>query len=223
MAGLDLLIAGKTVLAFSKAGQKQWEGKLSFSIAPQHVEEARQAPALEAAGKLYVFDQGALTAFDARDGAVKWRVQSVGIRKVAQDARGGLYMVTTTAGADQIEASRNIGPGSKINTLLMKLDGASGAILWQAPGLADDVLLSGKMVYAARGRVSGVDLFSAASSGGLDAAAPVHHRIYRIDPKNGREKWEYYRPLAPSHIEPKSNFILLQYPAEVQVLKFMAL
>jgi hypothetical protein len=106
------------------------EAKLSHLVAPRYIRaEGEEIPAIESGGKLYFFDQSTVTAFEPRSGAVKWRVQTIGTSQIVADANKKLYVISTTAGPEQINPSR-------------------------------------------------------------DYQAPVHHRVYRLNPKNGKHYWE---------------------------------
>jgi outer membrane protein assembly factor BamB len=165
---------------------------------------------------------GNLTAFDAKKGDVDWRLESVGISEVNLDSRGKLYLSTTTAGPDQIRPSQNIVVNNRILPVIMKVEPSTGAVVWQVERLGDRTYLSGEFLYATRAQVSGVDVFASISNND-DNGAPIHHRIYRLDPSKGKELWEYYKTQVPSLIEPKGNRILLQYKNEIQMLKFFSL
>ncbi|MGZ8939983.1 MAG: outer membrane protein assembly factor BamB family protein, partial [Limisphaerales bacterium] len=220
---LDLLVAGKSIYAFNKTGQKLWESKISYPLAPRFIEGLTdEYPALEMGSKLYFFDQGNLIAFDSKNGQVAWRLQSVGISSIVRDPDGKLYVSTTTAGPDQIKFSEEVSLTDKIHPSILKVDPATGAILWQKDRLGQKAYFSGKYLYAAQSRVSGLDRFSALTSGG-DGRVPVHHRVYRLDPGTGKELWEYYRSKPPQSIEPQQNRVLLQYGNEVGMLKFFSL
>jgi outer membrane protein assembly factor BamB len=170
---------------------------------------------------LFFFDQGNLIAFDAKNGQVAWRMQSVGISSVVSDSNGKLYVSTTTAGPDQIKYSEEISITSKIQPSIVKVDAATGAIIWQKDNLAQRAYITGKYLYAIDSRISGIDRFSAMTSGG-DDDAPVHSRVYRLDLDNGKDLWEYYRPKPPQTVEPRQNHILLQYADEVRMIKYFS-
>jgi outer membrane protein assembly factor BamB len=215
-------VAGKGIYAFNKSGQKLWESKITYPLAPRFVEGLTDDyPALELGSKLYFFDQGNLIAFDAKNGQVGWRFQSVGISSVMADSNGKLYISTTTAGPDQIKYSEEISITGKIHPSIVKLDAATGASIWQKDNLAQRAIVSGKYLYATDSRVSGIDRFSAATSGG-DDEAPVHSRVYRLDPGNGKDLWEYYRPKPPQIVEPRQNRILMQYANEIRMIKYFS-
>jgi outer membrane protein assembly factor BamB len=220
---LDLLVAGKSIYAFNKSGQKMWESKISYPLAPRFIEGLTdERPALEYGSKLYFFDQGNLIGFEAKNGQVAWRLQSVGISSIARDQSGKLYVSTTTAGPEQIKYSEEVSLTDKIHPAILKVDPATGAILWQKDRLGKDASISGKYLYATQSRVSGIDRFSALTSG-RDSDVPVHSRVYRLDPSTGKELWEYYRSKPPQKIEPLQNRVLLQYGNEVGMLKFFSL
>ena len=221
LRGLDLLIAGKGVYAFDKTGQKIWESKLSYPVAPRF-QEGTEAPAFEHGGKVYIYDQGTLTCFEARSGEVKWRYQTVGVSGMCADAKGKLYVCSTTAGPDNIKYSDDISLSDQIHPMILKMDPATGTVHWQAPRVGESAFVSGKFLYATRGQISRVDMMSSLMNGG-DGGAPMHHRVHRIDPGNGKEEWEYYRSQAPHYIAPRGNRILLRYPKEIEVLKFFSL
>ena len=221
---VDVLVAGKTVHVFSKKNQKLWEGKLSFPVGEEIVNgyggENALAPCLEEAGSLFVFDKGVLTDFDVRTGNVAWRVPSVGISQVLRDSSGKLYVATTSASPESIQYSQEVRIDDRPYPVIMKVDAATGRVLWKADHLGDRIYLSGKYVYVTEGRVSGLDVMRA---GGDDSTAPVHHRIYRLNPGNGEYIWRYYEPRAPGHISVQKNRLLLQYGDEIQVLSYLTL
>jgi outer membrane protein assembly factor BamB len=222
LRNIDLLVAGKGIYAFSKNGQRLWESKITYPVAPRFVEGlTEERPALEHGSKLFFFDQGNLIAFDAKNGQVAWRLQSVGISSLKIDPAGKLYVATTTAGPDQIKYSEEISINEKIHPVLMKVDPSSGAIIWQKDRLGQEIFISGKYVYATQSRISGMDHFSAMTSGGGDA--PVHSRLYRVDPDNGKDLWEFYRPKPPQSVDPRENRLLLQYGNEILMVKYFSL
>jgi len=222
LRNVDLLVAGKTVYAFNKSGQKIWESKISFPLAPRFIEGLTdEYPALEHGSKLYFFDQGNLIAFDSKNGQVAWRLQSVGISFLKADQAGKLYVATTTAGVDQIKYSEEISINEKIRPVLMKVDPATGAIIWQKDRVGQEIFVSGKYLYATQSQISGLDRFSAMTGGG--GSAPVHSRVYRVDPDNGKELWEFYRPKPPQGVEPRDNRIQLQYGNEILMVNYFSL
>jgi hypothetical protein len=51
----------------------------------------------------------------------------------------------------------------------------------------------------------------------------VRFRVRRLKPSNGEEVWAYYQPRPPQRMEASGNRFLLQYPDEIQVVKFLSL
>jgi hypothetical protein len=221
---VDVLVAGTNVTVLNRNNQVQWEARLNYPIHPQTIEDAdlRPAgPALEIAGRLYLFDLGVLTAFERRNGQVAWRLPAVHVSEVQPDGNGRLYVVATTAGPEAIYLKDLSKIGQPIQPLLLKVDAATGKVLWQQERLAEHTLVSGKYLYSARAQTSGLDMLAAALNGGTSNT--IHYRVWRLDPKSGQMLWEYYQPRPPIRAEAQQRRLLLQYPDEVQVLKLMAL
>jgi hypothetical protein len=216
---VDVLVAGKSIQAFSKKNQKLWEGKLTFPVADRILSSSEDgiSPCLEEGGSLYVFDKGTLTAFDARSGNVRWRVPSVGISRVVRDTRGMLYVVTTSASPDSIQYSQQIRIADRPYPVILKVDPGSGKVVWKSEKLGESCYVSDKYVYATSAQVSGLDVMRA---GGDDSDVPVHFRIYRLNPGSGDYIWQFYDQSAPKHIEVQKNRLLLQYGKEIRVLTY---
>ncbi len=219
---VDVLVAGKSLTVFNKKNAKLWESKLTFPISDKIAEEYptdnASAPCLEESGSLYFFDKGVLTAFDLRSGNARWRVPSVGVSRIARDNSGMLYVATTSASPDSIQYSQQIRIDDKAYPVLLKIDPASGKVLWRAEHIGDQCFASGKFVYATRSQISGLDMMKAAMNN--DTGVPVHFRIYRLKPAPGTVVWEYYQPKAPRFVQVQKNRILLQFADEVQVVGF---
>lgn len=219
---VDVLVASRALTVFDKQNHRLWEAKLSNPVgrwgSDDLEDEVPAAPFLESGSALFFYDQGTLTAFDLNKGEVRWRLNTVGIAHVAADARGMLYVVSSTANPDSLRHPGQIDLSKKINPLLSKVDPASGKVLWQVEGISERCQLSGPYVYTTRAQISGAQLIGA--NGDIDAI-PVHHRVYRLDPKTGREVWAYYRPKAPLQTEMWQNYLMLRYRSELRVLKFL--
>lgn len=218
---VDVFTAGRKLVVFNKRGQKLWEAALTYPVSVRFLEPAEPpaAPGFEAGNRLYFFDQGMLTAFELKSGQVQWRVTSVGISQ-AQLGRGGkLYLASSTALPEYIPTSREIRFNQWVHPLILQVDASSGKVSWQSDRLGERVHVTGKFVYAASAQVSMWDQIAA----GTNDKVPVHHRVFRLDPGTGKELWEYYEPRAPVYLEARQNRLLLLYPNELQVLKFVAL
>ena len=220
---VDLLAAGQKLYVFDKNNQKLWEAPLTYPISSQFASrfgDASGPPAIEAGGRLYFWDQGMLTAFELRTGKVQWRLTNVGISDAKLVTGGRLIVSGTTAAPASIPTSRPIEFKFGIQPLTLGVEASGGKVLWQKEGLGEHLHANGEFAYVSRGQISGADIIGAVWT---DEKVPVHHRIHRLDPASGEELWEFYRPRAPRIIEPSRNRILLSYPGEIQVLKFMAL
>jgi len=134
LATVDLVVAGQTLAVFDKENHELFESKLSYPVSERFTTgdlAGRLLPAAERNNTLYFFDQGVLTAFSLPAGEVRWRLPSFGISAIQFDAQGMLYVNSTTAGPEDIQYSDTV-TFAKIPAVLLKLDAASGKILWKA-------------------------------------------------------------------------------------------
>ena len=70
--------------------------------------------------------------------------------------------------------------------------------------------------------------YPASGGGGLVSlvtkqSTPSNLRLYRLNPKNGKQLWDSYRSPAPSHVDFRGNEILFQFNDKLEVLKFLSL
>jgi hypothetical protein len=225
---VDVLVAGNVMYVLNKSNQKLWQSTLSYPVAVQFrsqmtswgyaARESAPAPCLERGDRLYFFDQGVLTAFDTKSGTARWRMPSVGISKIQFDDNGMLYVTTTSAGPESIQYSEQVNLSDKVEPIILKVDPANGKVLWRVEKTADDCYLSGKYVYFTKTRApSGLVALTS------HTVAATNFRLYRFNPRNGKQVWEYYREGSPSSLDFHDNAILLQFPDRVEVLKFLAL
>lgn len=221
---LDLLVAGTTMVVFDKNNRKQWDARLNHGIGPRFgsgildpdVESVPGAqPALQNNTRLYVFDQGTLTAFDIRDGRVAWRLPSVGITQVVP-AGSYLYVASTTAGPESIQYSKDVALNEKISKVLHKVDAATGKVEWSRERIGDEPKVSGKFLYVALKKTFLMDTIGESDS-------RQHYFLRRINPSDGQPMWEYYQRGPADAFEPRENQLLLRFPEEVRLLKFMSL
>lgn len=216
---VDLLVAGKTLIVFDKNNRKLWEAKLTYMTSPAYADaEGESGPALEIGSRLLFHDQGVLTAFDPKKGDVQWRVNAVGIDGLASDGAGNVYLSATTAGPEDIKYTGQINFNQRIYPQIFKVDLKTGKVLWQKARAGGHTMVSGDYVYTSEGKFSGIDRLSEAMGGDH---AQVHWRLFRIDPGSGRDKWEYYRQGEPNSVQPHEKRILLQYPTELRMLKYL--
>jgi hypothetical protein len=217
---LDVLVGANSIYVFDQNNQKLWTASLTYPIAPHYSEDfATEAdpPCVQAGDTLYVFDKGILTSFDAATGQVHWRLTSVGISQVQPDGKGNLYVTSTTASPDDIQFSQQVNFSSKTTPVILKVDAATGKVLWRAEGVADQCFLSGKFVYAARATVDPLSKLTP----GQDPV--LYFDLYRLNPSNGQTMWRYSQSRHPLRIEVQGNQILLHFRGELQVLKFPSL
>ncbi len=222
---VDLLVAGQQLAVFDKANKKLFDARLAYPINERYRAEMWDrvtAPGVEAGGSLYFYDEGVLTAFSLPAGEVRWRLTSVGVSKVQPDGNGNLYVNTTSKSPDEIKYSEQI-KFDKAAALLLKVDAASGKILWQSANHGQAAFLSGPYLYCASADRGGVAMANGLAEA-LNAPqqdAPTYFHIYRIDPGNGKVLWDFYRDQAPQEFSFEQNRFLVRMGAEVQVWKFL--
>ena len=214
----DVLVAGNSILVFDKNNRKLWTATLTYSVPPHYSEDfatEAEPPCVESGNTLYVFDRGMLTSFDAATGQVRWRLTSVGISQVQPDGQGRLYVTSTTASPDTIQFSQQFNLSSKVNPVILKVDAATGRVLWRNEGIGDRCFLSGKFLYAARAAENPL------ITPGEDPV--LYFDLYRLGPSDGHAMWDYSQSRHPVQIEVQGNQILLHFRGELQVLKFFSL
>jgi outer membrane protein assembly factor BamB len=210
---VDALLAGQTLIVFDKHNKKMWEGKVTYA---SHSLEDRPV-FLENGDALYVADPGGMTRFDLATGNVRWRMDSVGIADLHADARGNVYVSTTDASADHISHPHEFNVHDKIHPLLLKVDAATGKVLWSQVSVGDKCFFSGKFLYATL-------IATLQSPLKLETGPDVHFNLRLLDPSNGRQIWEYQKindPLVKTQVQ--NNWILLQFEDGVTVMKFFSL
>jgi outer membrane protein assembly factor BamB len=227
MKTVDVLVAGNVVYVFDKNNQKLWQSTLSYPIAPQftHRESAFEygghvalaAPCVERDNALYLFDRGVLTAFDAQSGAVRWRMPSVGISKIQFDDKGMLYISTTTASPESIQYSDQVSL-DKVDPVIVKVDPTNGKALWHLEKVGDECYVAGKYLYSSRAIVPG-GLMTMIGKG---TSSTTFH-LFRLNPRNGKQVWDYIREGFPGSVDFCENQILLQFNDRLEVLKFLSL
>jgi hypothetical protein len=214
----DVLVAGNSIYVFDKNNKKLWTASLTYTIPPHYSEDfATEAdpPCVESGNNLYVFDRGMLTSFDATTGEVHWRLTSVGISQVQPDGQGHLYVTSTTASPDAIQFSQQFSSSAKANPVILKVDAATGKVLWRNEGFGAKCFLSGKFIYASR---------AAENPTITPGEDPVlYFDLYRLSPSDGHAMWDYQQSRHPVQIEVQGNKILLHFRGELQVLRFLSL
>ena len=220
----DIVIGGTNLVVLARAGAKLWETKLAYEIGGRFKsygdddeESSAGSPVLEVGSRLLVADGGTIHCYDIKTGVVQWRLPTVGVKQMQSDSLGNIYVATTTASPESIKIEGESDLYNKDRPQILKIELATGKQLWQTTDLGDNVYVSGKFVYATRGRISTAARMHADNN----LTEPVvNYRIHRLDSSNGREKWEYHRQRAPQLIEVLNNHLLLTYQNQVQMLKF---
>jgi hypothetical protein len=226
LATVDLLVAGQTLTVFDKQNHKLFDAKLSYPVSERFITgdlAGRLMPAAERAGALYFFDQGVLTAFTLPAGEVRWRLPSFGISGIQFDDQGMLYVDSTKAGPEDIQYSDTI-TFEKIPPVLLKVDPASGKILWKAEGRGERARVSGKFLYSESVQQGGVGL-AVALGDALNqppGEGPVYFHLYRMDPATGAALWSLYREQRPEIVAIEGNRILLRFGNGLELFKFLS-
>ena len=101
------------------------------------------------------------------------------------------------------------GAACAIAPRLMKVAPATGQILWRIEKVGHRSYVSGKFLYFISVSVSWVDSLTALTGSRRGQSMPVNFRIHRMNPRDGKELWEYYRPEEPVRLEFQNNLILL--------------
>jgi hypothetical protein len=225
---VTVLASNKKVTVFDKTNKKLWEGTLNYSVPggsgepDEETSTTGEGPCVEHKDTLYVFDQGALHAFDLKTGNARWRIPSVGISGLFFDDKDMVYVNSTDASPDSIKYSKQIDVSSKVASVLQKIDPQNGKVLWiTRPGGAVNYV-SGPFIYAVQSYSPPEDDEDEENpyspTTGFETQPYV--RIRRINPRNGKEMWEHFQQRAPLEVEFDKNTIRLVFRKEVQVLRF---
>jgi len=215
--GLDLLTAGTVVRALDSANRLVWSAQLSYPLDPRR--HSDQPPPVVASGsRLYVCDLGTLTTFTANSGQVVWRLPSVGISQVVPIGEV-LYVATTSAGPESIRPMGGGRNSEKSFPVLLKVDAATGKVLWQLDRVADRAWPSGKFLYVSRTAAAALDELNA-SMNGREANAKFHLR--RLDPATGKQLWDWHQDGRTRQVAADGNQIFLANPTSIKVLTFLA-
>lgn len=220
MKTVDVLAGSKEIYLLDKNNKLLKQDKLTFPVSEEFASGFNPpgtAPCLELGNSLYFFDQGVLTAFDLPSGEVRWRLTSVGISRIQPDDKGHLYVNTTSASPESIQYSEQINLTDRPHAVVLKVDAASGKILWKREDAGHACYLSGKFLYSTRFK-GGSPLSPFAPSGDGESLW-----IYRLNPRNGNLIWEHFCKPAPAQVQFLETRILLQQPNELRVLKFLSL
>ncbi len=225
---VNVLAAGKAIVVFDKSNKKLWQADLTYAISAGANSFSGEAsrygdgPCVERDGTLYIFDAAVLSAFDVTTGNARWRIPSVGIVGIFFDDKGNLYVNTTTGNPDDIKYSRQIDVNKSTEAVFMKMDPASGKILWQVKPTGFVTYVSGKFIYAVQTFDPGdEDEQMSDAMAGLQKSPLT--RIIRLSPADGRILWQYEEPRAAMDIQCDGSFIRIIFKKEVEVLHYFTL
>ncbi len=238
---VDVVAGGTRFQVIDKTGRLRWAAPLSFPLSERAVESARfhhpiferfdrtqhdsqhglryRFPFVEAEGRLYAFDEGVLAAFDLQTGEVQWRVTSVGIRRIRFDHEGMLYVGTTLEGPDALgkpASTRKEAP----TDALMKIDPATGKILWTVPYQGTELFVADPFLYSLW--VAETALDRATALGANSDVVPTCI-IARIDPGSGEVLWQRSYKGDPDTVDVQGTRVLIQFPRRIELLKFFSL
>jgi outer membrane protein assembly factor BamB/endogenous inhibitor of DNA gyrase (YacG/DUF329 family) len=226
---VNVLAAGKTVIVFDQTNKKLWEATLTYPISagPREFGGAESqfgaGPCVEQGNTLYVFDQAVLSAYDLVTGNARWRLPSIGVVGLFFDDQGMLYVNTTTGNPDDIKYARQIDINKSTEAVLLKIDPRTGKTLWSVKPGGYICYVSGKYLYTLQSydpNPADVEVLSDTLEG---LQKPPYLHLARINPKNGRELWQFYQDRAPVYFRFNDNFIELIFKKEVQVLTYLSL
>ena len=216
---LDLIAAGRTLLAFDHNNKKLWETQLANPIADpgfarndedDDATATTAQPCVEDGGRLYFFDSAFLTAFDLVTGQPAWRVPAGGIHKLQLDGRGALYVSTGSGGFD---------PNGAL-PLTMKVEAKTGKIIWKV-GKYQDCIVSGGEVYATRETRNSEDMVNAVFD--RSKAIECRWKLYKLSARKGEVQWEWFQTRRPRRVEADGKKVALLFADELQIIKSIAL
>ncbi|MGH8022470.1 MAG: PQQ-binding-like beta-propeller repeat protein, partial [Limisphaerales bacterium] len=230
LATVNVLAAGKTIIVFDKTNKKLWQATLTYNVTGGDGQAAGSGqspygagPCAENNGTLYVFDQAVLTAFDPSNGNARWRIPSVGDVGLFFDDKGMVYVNTTSGNPQDIKYSRQIDVTQSKEAIIMKVDPATGTILWKYNPGGYISYLSGKFIYAYRYYDPPVDAEDESDEATAALQGTAFLKIFRINPSNGHVLWEHDEDRAPVDVQFDKNIISVVLKKEVEVLRFFSL
>lgn len=226
LPSLVAIVAHDLVIILDAKLQKKWETRLSYplqipeftsdsSSQPMRSGELSRAPITERGDSLFIVDPGVLSVFDKNTGAARWRLPSVEISSLYFAPDGALYVNTTTKSQEQIVYSQEVDVSRKDQPLILKVEAASGKVLWRTPNCGHVAALDGKFLYAIE-IAEGV----APNPIGIGASYPTQFLLYRLNPKNGKRMWEYAKSGQALGFDAAANTIQILLPYELQVIRY---
>ena len=214
---LDLIAAGRTLLAFDHNNKKLWETTLANPIADpgsarddedDDTTATTAQPCVEDGGR-YFFDSAFLTAFYLATSQPAWRMPGSGIHRLQLDGRGALYVST---GSGEFDPN-----GALPQT--MKVDAKSGKILWKVEKY-QDCIVSGGDVYATRETRNSEDMVNSVFD--KSKAIECRWKLYKLSAGKGEVQWEWFQTRRPRRVEADGKKVALLFADELQIIKSIA-
>ena len=224
---VDLLTAGKNLIVFDKQGALLFQSQLAYPVSERFTSnnaDGQPAPAAQRdPNTLYFLDQGVLTAFALPTGEPRWRLTTIGGSAIEFDDQGMLYVNSTTAAPEDLQYSDTVRL-DRIRPVLLKVNPATGKILWKAEDRGEQCLESGKRLYAVSVSQGGLAIGNALSEalGQPPQGASVAFHLYRMDPANGETLWDLYYPDRPENLGASGNHILMRLGDNLELLKYLS-
>lgn len=239
---IDVVAGNNGFTVIDKSGRQKWAAPLSYPLSAEALAAAEYHqpsfsnyrdpsayddqtgtthlfPFLEHAGGLFAYDRGVLAAFDLESGEVRWRVTSVGIRKLVFDPAGMLYVCTTLDSPQSINQPAMDRKDEPVQAIL-KIDPATGTIVWQAPHLGSELFVSGKFLYSLW---IGENLLDKAAAMAGNTEPIPSCALTRIDPGSGAVLWRREYRGEPDVFNARGTRLLLQFPRRIEMLNFFSL
>ena len=126
------------------------------------------------------------------------------------------FVNTTSAGAESIQYNDDADAKAPPEPVLLKVDPATGKTLWESRKVGEDCVLSGKFVYGVRSSLSFAWLK-------LEEGPTAQYNVYRLSPGSGKAVWNYHQSRTGVRSQANENWVLLQFPDEIQVLNYFSL
>jgi PQQ-like domain len=213
---LTLMSAGTNLYAFDAANALKWSVPLTYPASP----EALSGDAIVVAGagsRLFFADIGTVTSLDPRTGQAAWRLPTVGTHEIMMTGPT-LYVATTSAGPELIRPGEGLRDDSRTHPVLMKVDAASGRVLWQADRV-QAAIPAGKWLY---GYWAGTSMLDAASAAMNQTEARAVLSLYRLDPATGKQLWFWHDQGAPKQVEAFETRVLIRRQTELKIVSFFS-
>jgi hypothetical protein len=211
---LDLITAGKELVAFDHSNKKLWQAQLAQPIAPvghsawsDDDESSASHPCLEAGDRLYFFDTAYLTAFARQTGQPAWRLPLKGIHKIQLDDTDHLYVSSQPGGFNE--------PAQ-----LLRVEAQTGRVVWKVEKY-DDCFISGKDLYVTRETRNAEDAVNAVFD--RSKAPQCRWKLYKLSTRNGEPQWEWFQTRRPARVEADHKRVALLFADEMQIVTSIAL